>query len=314
MDRLLAQFGSLPGVEAAAVSEDLPVRVRGTVTPVAVESGPQNQYIGLHWVGPEFFRVFRIPMRAGRTFTERDRDGPPVAILSERAARLLFPGENPIGRQVNMGADCEVVGVAAEVHYGNQAQQLAIVGDAFRPPRSGGYVALRVAGNPAALIPAVRRIVAQMEPEAPVFDARTMEEHVFAANSSARFSTVLLGIFAGLALALAVVGIYGVFSYAVAARTREFGIRIASGARASDILKLVIGDGAALCAAGLAAGLPAAWAATRALGSLLYEVKPEDAAMYFAASAVLVATAVAACLLPAWRATKVDPVVALRCE
>jgi predicted permease len=317
MDRLLARFGNLPGVEAAVASEDLPVRTRSTVTPVQVESGPQNQYIGLHYVGPGFFRVFRIPMRAGRTFTERDRDGSQVAILSERAARLLFPAENPIGRHihVNLGEDCEVVGVVAEVQYGNQAQQLAIVGDAFRPPRSGGgYVALRVAGNPKGLIPAVRRIVAELEPEAPVFDARTMEEHVFAANSSARFSTVLLGMFAGLALALAVVGIYGVFSYAVAARTREFGIRIASGARARDILKLVIGDGAVLCAAGLAAGLPAALAATRTLGSLLYDVKPGDRATYLAASAVLVATALAACLFPALRATKIDPVVALRCE
>jgi predicted permease len=315
MDRLLARFGNLPGVEAAVVSDDLPVRIRGTVTPVVVESGPPNQYIGSHHVGPEFFWVFRIPMRAGRAFTERDRDGPPVAILSERAARLLFPGENPIGRHVNVGEDCEVVGVAADVQYGSQSQQLAIVGDAFRPPRSGGgYVALRIAGNPKGLIPAVRRIVAELEPEAPVFDVRTMEEHVFAANSAARFSTVLLGVFAGLALALAVVGIYGVFSYAVAARTREFGIRIASGARARDILKLVVGDGAVLCAAGLAAGLPAALAATRTLGSLLYEVKPGDAATYFAAAAVLVATALAACLLPALRATKVDPVVALRCE
>jgi len=175
-------------------------------------------------------------------------------------------------------------------------------------------VALRVTANPKGLIPAVRRIVAELEPETPVFDARTMEEHVFAANSAARFSTVLLGVFAGLALALAVVGIDGVFSYAVAARTREFGIRIASGARAGDILKLVIGDGAVLCAAGLAAGLPAALAATRALGSLSYDVQPGDAATYFAAAALLVAAALAACLLPAWRATRVDPVVALRCE
>jgi len=314
MDRLLARFGNLPGVEAAAVTEDLPIRIRGTVAPVAVESRPETQYIGLHYVGPDFFRVFRIPMRAGRTFTERDTDGPPIAILSERAAQRLFPGENPLGRHVRMGEDCEVVGVAAEVQYGNQAQQLEIVGDAFRPPRFGGYVALRVAGNPKGLIPAVRRIVAEMEPEAPVYDARSMEEHVFAANSAARFSTVLLGVFAGLALALAVVGIYGVFSYAIAARTREFGIRIASGARAGDILKLVIADGAMLCAAGLAAGLPAALAATRALGSLSYDVQPGDAATYFAAAALLVAAALAACLLPAWRAAKVDPVVALRCE
>jgi cell division protein FtsX len=315
MDRLLERFGNLPGVEAAAVSDDLPVRMRSTVTEVVVESGPPNQYIGLHYVGPAFFRVFRIPMRAGRTFTERDRDGPPVAILSESAARRLFPGANPIGRHVNVGEDCEVVGVAAEVQYGNQTQQLAIVGDAFRPPRSGGgYVELPVAGNPTGLIPAVRRVVAEMQPEAPVYDARAMEEHVFAANSAARFSTVLLGVFAGLALALAVVGIYGVFSYAVAARTREFGIRIASGARARDILRLVAGDGAVLCAAGLAAGLPAALAATRTLGSLLYDVQPGDVATYFAAAAILVATALAACLFPALRAIKVDPAVALRCE
>jgi len=192
---------------------------------------------------------------------------------------MMYPAAIPMGdewdlERLGVGDDCEVVGVAAEVQYESQRQQLAIVGDAFRPPRfGGGYVALRVAGNPNGLIPAVRRVVAEIEPEAPVYDARAMEEHVFAANSSARFSRVLLEMFAGLALGLAVVGIYGVFSYVVAARTKEFGIRIASGARAGDILKLVVGDGAVLCAAGLAA-----------------------------------------CLLPALRATKVDPMVALRCE
>jgi ABC-type antimicrobial peptide transport system permease subunit len=199
--------------------------------------------------------------------------------------------------------------------YAKQKQQLPVVGDAFVTPASGSaYVAVRVAGNPAPLISAIRAKVTELDPELPAYNLRTLEDQIHDQNWAPRFTTVLLGFFAALALGLAMVGIYGVFSFAVAARTREFGIRIASGARSADILWLVASEGVLLSGAGLAVGLPAALATTRVLGSMLYDVTPADPLTYIATSLALIATAMGACLVPALRATRVDPVVALRNE
>ena len=164
------------------------------------------------------------------------------------------------------------------------------------------------------LISTIRRTVATLDPELPAYNLRTLEDQIHDQNWGPRFATVLLGFFAALALGLAMVGIYGVFSFGVAARTREFGIRIATGARSADILWLVAGEGVLLSAAGLAVGLPAALATTRVLASMLYEVTPADPLTYVATSLALLTAALGACLVPALRATRVDPVVALRQE
>jgi putative ABC transport system permease protein len=165
-----------------------------------------------------------------------------------------------------------------------------------------------------ALVPAVRKIVAGLDPEIPVQGAKTMEDNVALVHSYERFSTLLLGVFAALALGLAVIGIYGVFSYAVAARTREFGIRLATGARGADILRLVLREAAVLSGAGLVVGLPAALAASRVLGSMIRGAGAGDPWTYAATAVVLVATALAASYLPARRAAMLDPVQALRSE
>jgi hypothetical protein len=305
-------------VEAATISQDLPALERGTVTVAeAVDARPINEYIGWRSVDAGFFELFRIPIRQGRAPSERDRTGPPVAVLSELAARALFPGQNPIGHHVKANRiECEIVGVAAEIHYERQKQQLAIAGDMFMAPARpfGANLVLRAAADPMRLLPAVRQIVAGLDPEIPVQDARTMEDNVLLVHSYRRFTTLLLSVFAALALGLAVVGIYGVFAHGVAARTREFGIRLATGARGSDILRLVLGEAAMLCAAGLAAGIPAAWGASRLLGSMVDGATASEPWTYAATAVVLVLTALAASYIPAQRAARLDPLQSLRSE
>jgi predicted permease len=319
LDRMTETLRHLPGVETVVMADDVPALERDTVTDLEMPNQPGVQYIGKHDVDPEFFRFFRIPLRAGRLFTEHDPQGPKVVILTERAASTLFPGQNPIGMHLQMGTEIdderEVVGVVGEIRYAKQKQQLPLVGDAFVTPASrSAYVAVRGAGHPAGLIPAIRKTVTGLDPELPAYNLRTLEDQIHDMNWAPRFATVLLGFFAALALGLAMVGIYGVFSFAVAARIREFGIRIATGASSADILWLVAGEGVLLSAAGLAVGLPAALFTTRVLAGMLYEVTPADPATYIATSVASMMTALGACLVPALRATRVDPMVALRNE
>ncbi len=317
-DQVTAKVRGLPGVEATTISGDLPAMERGTVTPLtSIDSRATNEYIGLHSVGPGFFELFRIPIRSGRAFTDHDYQGSPVAILSERAARELFPGQDPIGHHIHTGSEYEIVGVAAEVHYEKQRpRELTIVGDMYVAPARtyGGYLIVKTAYSPLAFLPEVRKMVAGLDPEIPVQDARTMEGNIALVHSYERFSTLLLGVFAALALGLAIVGIYGVFSYAVAARTREFGIRLALGAQRRDVLKLVLRESFALVLAGMGVGIIGALGLTRFLSSLLYGVKPTDSLTLVAVSMLLIGVSLVACYIPARRATKVDPMVALRYE
>jgi putative ABC transport system permease protein len=314
LDRVAETLQKLPGVDSVALAEDVPALERENVTSIQVPNRPGEEFVGGHYVDPGFFALFRIPLRAGRLFTDHDRQTPSV-ILSERAAAALFPGRNPIGMHIEMGEDREVIGVVGEVRYAKQKQQLPLIGDAYlTPARGSSLVAVRAARNPNGLIAPVRHAIAGLDPDLPAYNLRTLEDQASEANWGPRFAAVLLGFFAALALALALVGIYGVFSYAVATRTREFGIRIASGARTADIVWLVLREGALLCGAGLVVGIPATAAATRLLGGILYEPTPSDPFAYIATSLLLAATALAACLVPAYRAARVDPVVALRCE
>ena len=312
-NQLIARVRGLPGVEAATFG-DLPAMERGTVTDLAaIDSRPVHDYIGLHSADPGFFELFHIPIRSGRAFTEQDRQGPPVAILSEWAARALFPGQSPLGHHIMLGEEHEIVGVVAEVHYEKQKQQLPIVGDMY-VMGFGDYLIVRAAQSPMSLLPEVRRIVAGLDREIPVQGARTMEDNISLVHSYERFSTLLLGVFAALALGLAIVGIYGVFSYVVAARTREFGIRLALGAQRRDVLGIVIREGSKVTLAGVVVGIVGALALTRFLSSLLYGVKPTDPLTLVVVSLLLIGVASVACYVPARRATKVDPMVALRHE
>jgi putative ABC transport system permease protein len=242
-------------------------------------------------------------------------------LINETAARKFWTGEDPIGKPIAVGqggfADrAEIVGIVADIRYG--AMDSAPMPDVFIPlaqsPRSSMVLFIRTTADPRTLTAGVRGEVRTLDRNLPVYDLKTMTERVSDATSSARFSTILLGVFAVIALVLSAIGVYGVLSYAVTQRTHEIGIRIALGADPRDVLALVLGRGLALTAAGIVLGVGVALASTRVLATLLYEVKPSDPSTYIVISGVLGLAALVASYIPARRATRVDPLIALRSE
>jgi putative ABC transport system permease protein len=264
----------------------------------------------------------RIPLLRGRGFLDSDRQGAPkVVLINDAAARQFWPGEDPIGKPIGVGQGgfgdrAEVIGIVGDVRYGQMDEPAKP--DVYIPnlqsPRDFLILYARTDGNPAALVQAVRREVRALNRDLPVFNIRTMSERIAAATARARFSAILLAVFAAIALSLSAVGIYGVMSYVVTQRTREIGIRMALGARQGDVLSLVLSRGVALAAVGVVIGLGGALASTRVLETMLYEVKPNDLGTYLAIAGVLFAVALAASLIPARRAAWVDPSAALRAE
>jgi predicted permease len=242
-------------------------------------------------------------------------------MISETAARRFWPSENPIGKPIAVGQGgfgerAEVIGIVGDVRYGqmDEPPQPDVYISYLQSPRGSLLIYARTRGNPAALAGAVRQQVHALNQDLPIYDIKTMDERVRDATSKARFSAILLAAFALVALILAAVGIYGVMSYLVTQRVREIGIRMALGARSSDVLRLVVRRGAVLAAAGIAIGLGGALAATRVLATLLYEVKPGDPSTYAAIAVLLAAVALVASYIPARRAAGVDPSRALRSE
>ena len=278
--------------------------------------------IGVHWVSPEWFRTMRVPLLRGRGFTGADRIGAPkVVVINETAARRYFPGEDPLGKQVavyqggfNTGA--EVVGIVGDVRY--ETIDSTARPDAYIPyaqaPVGRMMIFARTTQDPAALAPSAMARLRQVAPSAPIYDIQPMESRLASASSQARFSAILLGLFALVALTLAVTGIYGVMSFAVAQRTREIGIRIALGADRRRVLALILREGGLLALVGAGIGLAAALASTRVLRGMLFEVTTTDPGTYAAMIVVLAAAALTASWLPARRAARVDPMVAIRAD
>jgi putative ABC transport system permease protein len=264
----------------------------------------------------------RVPLLRGRNFAATDRTGAPkVVLINETAARKFWPGEDPIGKPIGVGQGgfgdrAEIVGVIADIRYG--AMDSAPMPDVFIPlaqsPRSSMVLFIRTAADPRTLAAGIRGEVRALDQNLPVYDLKTMTERVSDATASARFSAILLGIFAAIALVLSAIGVYGVLSYAVTQRTHEIGIRIALGAEPRDVLALVVGRGLVLSAAGLALGVAAALASTRIMTTLLYDVKPTDPPTYVVITGFLALAALVASYIPARRATRVDPLIALRSE
>jgi putative ABC transport system permease protein len=277
-------------------------------------------------VGPGYFETMRIPIFRGRSFTGQDRQGAPgVVIVNEAFAQRYWSGQDPIGKRLSLGwaqeggqpiYPLEVIGVAKDGKY-------VTLGEDPRPfvyyPHRQNYeaamtVLVRTTGDPKTLVEAVRNEVRALDPHLPTFDVKTLTEHMGITLLPVRLAATLLGIFGFLALLLAAVGIYGVVSYSVSQRTHEIGIRMALGARAWDVLRLVIAQGLSLTLIGVAIGLAAAFGATRFLTFLLYGISPTDPLTFVGLSALLAAVALLACYIPARRAMKVDPMVALRYE
>ncbi|MBI3664778.1 MAG: ABC transporter permease [Acidobacteria bacterium] len=331
-NRLLDRVQALPGVKSAGAVTNLPLspgsRSRSLFTvegqpPWAPEEGEQH-LAETPAASADYFRAMGIPLRSGRYFTEGDREGTPeIVIINDTIARLFFPQEDPVGRRLKFGFSeapvpwLAIVGVVGDVRqFGldTEPQRTIYVPYLQRRGLRTMSLVLRTRSDPESLATAVRREVASLDPELPVYNIATMEQRLSTTVAPRRFRTLLLGLFAALALALAAVGIYGVMSYAVSVRTSEIGVRMALGAQASDILKLVVGQGLTVTIMGLALGLAGALVLTRFLAGLLYGVKATDPPTFIGVSLFLAAVALTACYIPARRATRVDPVAALRHE
>ena len=325
---VLAALSSLPGVSSVGGAAALPGKPRSNGG-YWVDHLPANPQLDVALpqavfsvIAPGMFQTLGIPLRTGRDFNDQDvRDAPFTVIVNEALARKSFPGENPIGRLLYCGLDSiqpmTIVGIAGDVHQ--WGPERAPMPEMFMPyAQHPGWATslnllVRTSSDPGALTDAVRRKIRERDPAVPV-KFSTMDANVAEGVAAPRFRVVLLGIFAGLAVCLAMAGVYGVMSYAVSQRTNEIGLRMALGASSRDVMRLVLGQGLLLAAIGLAIGLAGSVAATRLLRSLLFEVKPNDPLTYAAVAGLLGVIALAACCVPALRATRVDPLVALRQE
>ena len=325
----LAEINSLPGVQAAMVSE-LPLSGDALDHDFLIEGRPpiapgDEPSLQTRSVMGEYFQTLQMPLRAGRNFGPQDFDAqaPRVGIVNEVMVRQYFPNEDPFGKRVRWARDQEVrwltiVGVVGDVkHFGldlpEQPAMYSPYPQADPWKRWMTFVA-RTQSEPAAMSQAIKQQIWKVDSQLPVSEVKTMSEVSAASFAARRFNMLLLALFAGLALMLAAVGIYGVMSYAVTQRTQEIGIRMALGARATDVLRLIIRNGMTLTLLGVVIGLGGAFALTRLLTTLLFGVKPTDTVTFVVVSALLIFVALLACYLPARRATKVDPLVALRYE
>ena len=318
-DQVLERVKALPGIDSAALIDALPFSGVQWGTDIRVEGRGQETFATHTRVATSgYFKTMGIPLRAGRFFAEQDNSATaPVMIINETLARQIWPNENPIGKHIGSpNSWWTVVGVVGAARH--LRIDLPAGPETYRPlaqERSGEmFLVLRTSGDATHLAPAVRQRIWSIDKDQPVEDVRTMEDRIAGYAGAQRFYTLLLGIFAVLAAALAGVGIYGVISYSVSRRHHEIGIRMALGADKTDILNLIVSHGFRLTLTGVALGILGALALTRFLVSLLYGVRPTDPLTFVVVSLILVAIALLACYIPARRATKVDPMVALRYE
>lgn len=317
----------LPGVIGVAATSNVPLQGTGYTSDFVIAGRPAGEYyteITHRLVTPDYFRAMRVPLRRGRFFTAADRQGaPPVVIINEQVARKYFAGQNPVGQRITFDkvpdAKSEwatIVGVVA----GERQQALSAdpLIEAYVPFAQEGSSAMslvtRVAGDPAELAPAVRRIVAELDSDLPISDQRSMDDIRARSLANQRFLMTMLLVFATIGLLLAIIGVYGVLAQVARRRTREMGIRIALGASAAGVRWLVVRQGLALVAVGLAIGVVGALAVTRGLTALLYHVAPADPMTFIAVPVLLALTGLAAAWMPALQASRADPAIALRSE
>jgi putative ABC transport system permease protein len=325
-ERFLSQTQTLPGVHAVAISNSLPPNETdfssGFVLEGQAASASSTQIAYFTMVSPDYFRVLGIPLKSGRVFSATDSpDAPRVALINETLQRGYFSGQDPVGRRINTGSEREpvwstIVGVVGDVKYNGLADavQPAIYYPIAQNPTWGSIVIKTDLADPLSLTAAVRNEVRKIDPDLPLTNVMTMEDRLSDAVAQPRFRTTLIALFAVVALILACVGIYGVISYSVTLRTHEIGIRMALGAQTGDVLTMVIRQAIVLAVIGIALGLSASYALTSLMSKLLFGVQPTDPATFVLTAAILSITALLASYLPARRATKIDPLEALRYE
>jgi putative ABC transport system permease protein len=325
-DDLLSRLQSQPGMQNTAIAIPLPIADGFINIAFDIENRPAASaaaariadYVA---VTPTYFHVMNIPLVAGRTFEARDNmSAPAVAVVTQSFVRAYFPNENPIGKRIvfgfppSPGVPREIIGVVGDVHdvsLGNDPGPMMYASYA-QSPFPGACIAVQSTLASSAVISSIRNAVASLDKDLPVTDIATMSEVLRESTAQPRFRTTLIALFAAIALILAAIGIFGVISYSVQCRTNEIGIRVAMGASAHAILKMVLRETMLLAVSGLAVGLPVAFASSRVLGHLLFGVSPSDPVTLIVVSLTLAAVAVAAGYLPARRATQVDPLIALR--
>jgi putative ABC transport system permease protein len=323
-DRALERIRALPDVEAAAMTSVLPVSENFDQRTIEAEGQPRRagEYpdVDNYFVTADYLRVMSIALLRGRTLNEQDTaDVPFAALVSESTARQLWPGEDPIGKRIRYHNPEEVrpwrtvVGVVADVkQYGlDAAPKPAIYVSVAQWPTSAMTLVVKTRTAPESLVVPIRREIRIVDPDQAVFSIRTMEQLLAESISLRRFSMILLGVFAALALLLAALGIYGVIAQSVAQRTREIGIRMALGAQSGDVLCTVVRQGMTLTLLGVGAGLIAAYALTKLIAKLLFGVAPNDPVTFGAIALLLLSVSLLACYLPARRAAKLDPMIAL---
>jgi predicted permease len=325
---LVRRVKGLPGVEAVSVSTARPLNGFARNDPFAVEGRPLDpsnvSFAGWQMVGADYFQTLGIPLVQGRDLTLQDTDeaAPAVAVINETMAHRYWPNENPIGRRITLGLPrpdnpwVTIIAIAKDLPH--RAIDSLPEPDWYlsRPlgPQRNQTLFVRTAANPSDLAAPIRNIVAAIDRNQPVANIKTMTDVVAETVAPRKFNMFLFALFAVIALLLAALGIYGVMAYSVAQRTHEVGIRMALGAQTSDVVKLVVGNGMSLALIGVAIGLVGAFALTRLMSSLLFGVTPSDAVTFVCVSLGLTLVALLACYIPARRATKVDPLVALRYE
>jgi len=326
---LVRSVEAIPGVESVGLTDTLPLgRNRSWGVRAKGETYPDGQ-VPIAFpriIDHGYLKTMRIPLRAGRDFTEMDREGQPlVAVVNEELVRQYFPHDNPVGARIRWARDAgpprwmTIIGVASDVKQSglNQPVDPAVYTPFVQSDevwRHWMTLVIRTDNSSSGLIEQVKAQVWRVDRQIPVSDVQTMEQRMAVSLAQQRFNMLLLGAFAALALILAGVGIYGVMGYTASQRTHEIGIRMALGGQRRDVLRLIVAEGAKLTFAGILIGIVGALALTRVMAGLLFEVKPGDPAIFAVVAILLALVALAACYIPARRATKVDPMVALRYE
>ncbi|HEY6186742.1 MAG TPA: ABC transporter permease [Pyrinomonadaceae bacterium] len=327
-EQLLERINALPGVTSAASVSILPLSGGNSCDGVMIEGRPPANPSDVPCVevrdsSPDYFRTMGIPLIRGRGFDEHDRmDAPAVVVVNESFARRLFPGEDPIGKRIDHSAPGvtpvwrEIVGVVGDIrHFGLDTEpRPEFYEPQMQAPGWGTALVVRSDSDPASLAAAIRGQLHAMDKDLPIYNLKSMRELVSESVAEPRFRTLLLATFAAVALLLSATGLYGVMNYWVTQRTREIGVRMALGAQGGDVLRMVVGQGMALAGAGVAVGLIASYGLTRVINSLLFGVTATDPLTFTVVPLLLCAVAFVASYIPARRATRVDPMVALRYE
>jgi predicted permease len=330
--QLVERLQSLPGVASAGATTSIPLRGSMMISTIQIEGQPPSDFTvatvpqaSINAVTPGYFSALRVPLIEGRLLGERDGANAPYSVVVNQAfVRRFLEKEDPIGKRFDSGLfpgsggphTWTIVGVIGDTKQRGLASDIMpeVTASALQWPQFMMTLVLRTSVEPLSLVSAVRKHVSDLDRNLPVFGVQTMEDMLSAEVASQRFNAGALAGFAGLAVLLAAVGIYGVMAYAVSQRTREMGVRIALGAGQGSVLRMILGQGLRLAVLGVALGLAASFGLTRLMSGLLFGVKPSDPETFVFVTGALLVVAVAACWIPAWRATRVDPVIALRYE